>query len=233
MAAGGRQWRIPLDADTWPLTLILASRARDEHGADVVHFGAVVAALKQLLGAQWPAFVDAVRDRDGLLAATHAIAAAGGFPGDDGDLAWGRLPATIAFTVQWPGKVESDLRRFWHLDYLDRWRFRRAGRRKLTLRAIHSCLQNLPAESSIAIALNRRSASELLLMDVYKAIRGVDHPARPMTPEQAAAAREAAVVQSKARSSYQARRDRDALKRKTARETALRNVAEKRQKRGA
>lgn len=231
-AVAGRQWRIPADADGWPLSLILASKTVTQHGEHVVQPTVIVQALRQLLGTQWRDFVAAVRDRDQMIEATHAIAAAGGFPGTDDDLAWGKLPQTIAILTLHPATVESDLQRHWGVDYGDRWRYDAAGRRKLTLRQLHVRLQNLPADSSLAILLGRRSASELLLMDLWAAIKGQPHPARPMSAEQAAKSRAEQVEISKARAKYQERRNRDKTQRANARETALRNAAD-RKKRGA
>lgn len=102
--------------------------------------------------------------------------------------------------------VESDLARFWATDYRDRWRFDTDGRRRLTLRQIHARLSHLPADSAIAIAMNRRSPMELLLMDLYEPLAGRPHPARPLTAEQVAERNAEAARQRKAREDYEKRR---------------------------
>ena len=48
--------------------------------------------------------------------------------------------------------MESDLSRFHHIDYRDRWRFDADGVRRLTLRMIVVRLRHLPPESATALA---------------------------------------------------------------------------------
>ena len=229
----GRAWRVPLDADLWPLDSILLSQRYDEHGAKQIHYPALIDALELLLGDQWDDFIDATPRRTGLVEASHAFAAAAGFPGDSAeDLTFGNLSLTLALILKWPAKVESDLDRFWSLDYRDRWRFDDDGRRRLTLRQIHTRLQNLPAESSLALALGRRSGAELLLMDVFKVLAGREHPARPLTAEEAAQARAEQAQLSKARAESKARMNRTKNSRRAAAQLAQRNAAEKQQREG-
>ena len=106
----------------------------------------------------------------------------------------------------WPSAVESDLARFWQLDYRDRWRFDVDGHRKLTLRQINARLSHLPADSALAIQMGRRSPVELLLMDIYEPLAHRVHPARPLTPEQAAERHAEAAAKAKARADYEKRR---------------------------
>lgn len=193
---------------------------------------ALLRALHGILGSQFREFVAAVPRRGDLVGASNTIAAAAGFPAGKDDRLFGSLPMTLALIAKWPSKVESDLNRFWGLDYCDRFRFDVNGNRLLTLRRIHTRLTNLPAESSLAIAMGKRTGAEILLMDVFKAIAGKDHPARPLTPEEAAQARSEQASISKAREEYRARRDREKNRRTGAAELARRNRAEQRQREG-
>lgn len=229
----GREWRLSA-ADDWPLDLILACPTQNQHGALTINYPALFAALELIVGEeQWPALIEACPKRRDLVAAAQAFAAAAGFPKlIDGDRAFGALPTTLALLTKYPGKVESDLDRFWGIDYRDRWRRDSAGHRALTLRQIHVRLSNLPGESALAITLGRRTGAELLLMDVYKAIAGQDHPARPMTPEEAAQARAEQAALSKARADSRARANRVKNQRLGAAELARRNAAERKQREG-
>jgi hypothetical protein len=222
----GRLWRAPADVDLWPLRYVLASRGIDEFDRPTINVPALIAALKGILGAQWLEFVELIPDQEGLIEASNLLASAAGFPGGDDDLTFGKLPTTLLLLARWPDKVESDLDRFWRRDLADRYRFD-GDRRLLTLRQIHARLQNLPAESSLAIALGRRSGAELLLMDVFKAIAGREHPARPLTPEEAAQARAEQSAVAEARAKYRERQDRRKNARAGAAALAQRNAAER------
>ena len=77
--------------------------------------------------------------------------------------------------------MESDLSRFHHIDYRDRWRFDSEGRRKLTLRMIAVRVKHLPSDSATAIATggNGWTLADHLLADVYQATSGNPHPWKP------------------------------------------------------
>jgi len=212
-AFAGRDWRIPLDVDTWPLEHLRYSVGYARDRGSVVNHIAVAQALEEILGDQWDDFVTAAPRRRDLVPASQSIAAAVGIAasdqrGPDGQLfdrAFGSIPRLLAVLQSWPTAVESDLMRFWNLDYRDRWRFD-DGRRRLTLRQIHARLSHLPADSALAIAMGRRSPVELLLMDIYEPLAGRAHPARPLTPEQAAERHAEATAKAKARTEYEKRR---------------------------
>lgn len=209
---GGRQWRIPLDVDTWPLDAVARSLGVvPRSGEIVVNHIPLAQALQGILGEQWRAFTAhaAPRRRD-LAPASEAIAEAAGFATADqipGQArAFAGLPRLLAVIKRWPTAVESDLNRFWGIDYRDRFRFDPDGRRLLTLRQVHARLQHLPGDSALAVAMNRRSPVELLLMDLYEPLAGRAHPARPLTPEQIAERADAAAKMAKARAEYEKRR---------------------------
>jgi hypothetical protein len=209
----GREWRIPADADSWPLDHVRYSVGYTRDRGSVVNHIAIAQALEQILGDQWEDFVEAAPRRRDLVPASQAFAAAIGIGASDQrapdgqlfDRAFGSLPRLLAVLSSWPTAVESDLTRFWNLDYRDRWRFD-DGRRRLTLRQIHARLSHLPADSALAIEMGRRSPVELLLMDIYEPLAHRPHPARPLTPEQAAERHAEATAKAKARADYEKRR---------------------------
>jgi hypothetical protein len=209
----GREWRIPADADTWPLGYVKNSIGYMRDRTSVVDHIAVAQALEQILGDQWDDFVIAAPRRRDLVPASQGFAAAIGIGasdqrGPDGQLfdrAFGSLPRLLAVLDSWPTAVESDLARFWNLDYRDRWRFDE-GRRRLTLRQIHARLSHLPSDAALAVEMGRRSPVELLLMDIYEPLAGRVHPARPLTPEQAAERHAEASAKAKALADYEKRR---------------------------
>jgi hypothetical protein len=210
----GREWRIPADLDTWPLESVKHSIGFSVTTREIlINHIATAEAIEALLGPQWDDFVALAPQRRNLVPASQAFAEAVGIPasaekGADGklqDRVWGSLPRLLAVLETWPTAVESDLSRFWGIDYRDRWRFTE-GRRRLTLRQIHARISHLPADSALAVAMGRRSPTELLLMDLYEPMAGRVHPARPLTPEQLAERNAEAAAKAKARADYEKRR---------------------------
>lgn len=203
-------------------------------GTVAVNHPAVAEVLEELLADQWEAFVAAAPRRRDLAPASQVLAAAVGIPasmdpdprGGLTDRVFGALPRLLAVLNAWPDAVESDLQRFWGIDYRDRWRFDDAGRRRLTLRQINARINHLPADSALAIEMGRRSPVELLLMDLYEPLAGRVHPARPLTAAQIAERNAEAAAKAKALAAYEARRaargDRIATALDTARENAAR-----------
>lgn len=232
-AFAGRQWRVPLDVDTWPLQHIRQCLGVGPDGRILVNHGAVVLALEALLADQFQSFLEAAPLRGQLVPASHALAEAVGVGrahdalSDRYDKAFGAILRTLTVIETWPTAVESDLNRFWGLDYRDRFRFDKHGRRKLTFRQIHARICHLPADSALAVEMNRRSPMELLLMDLYEPLAGRPHPARPLTPEQAAERHAEAEKARKARADYEARRGRGGIDAalQNARANALRGKA--------
>jgi len=80
-----------------------------------------------------------------------------------------------------PDAVESDLSRYHNIDYRDRRRFDPDGRRKLTLQMIAVRVRYLPPDSATARAegSSGRTDVEVLLMDLYGAMTGEQHPRYP------------------------------------------------------
>jgi hypothetical protein len=192
--------------------------------------GRLIHALALLLGDQWDAFVESSPKARDLVPASHAFAAAVGFPlGNPTDVAFGSLPRFLALIQSFPTAAESDLSRFWGLDYRDRWRFD-DGRRRLTLRMIHARLSHLPSDSALAVELNGGKAllttEALLLMDQIELRTGQPHPARPLTAEQKAERDKKAADYAKAKAGTEARaaahKKRSAIE--AARENALRDL---------
>lgn len=197
---GGHTFTVPADVDGWPLELIRAG------GAGIYH------AVQLLLGEQWSQFNAIFPTRRGLREFTQAAAAAVGFaPRSDDEKVFGALPWLLSLIDEHEAKLESDLGRFWGLDYRDRWRFDCDGRRRLTLRMIYVRMSNAPATAAVVVALNGgkvlRTGTDLLVMDVFEALTGRAHPARPMPLEEQQKRRADAERREKARASTQARAD--------------------------
>jgi uncharacterized protein YdaU (DUF1376 family) len=224
----GTTFQVPLDVDSWPVGLIRRCRGM-QSGQVVANPSVVIAALKVLLGQQWPDFVAVASKRKHLVEASNVFAAAVGIGGDvPSDVAFGGIPRLLLTIDTWPDKVESDLNRFWQLDYQHRFLFE-AGRRRLTLRKIHTRLSNLPTDSAVAIAMNggklHKSGTELVLMDLFEAQTGRRHPSRPMSAAEIAAREAEKAAEDKARADYQKRMAKQDF-RKTGLELARANAQE-------
>lgn len=185
----GREYKLPLDAELWPLDAVAVSVAALD-GKLVPSHVQLANALKRLLGDQWADFIGAFPRRRELVPASQEFAAAAGFAGDHRDAAFGALPRLLYILTARRDAVEAGLAEV-GVDYLDRWRFDQDGRRRLTLRQIHVRLTHLPRTNALNIAMNEGrapySTTDLLLMDVFEAVTRVAHPSRPMTAEQAKA----------------------------------------------
>lgn len=195
---GGRTFTVPADVDTWPLDLIRA-------GGPGLYYAAQL-----LLGEQWDRFNAVLPKRRDLRDFTNKAAAAVGFaPRSDADKVFGALPWMLSLIEEHEAQIESDLGRFWGLDYRDRWRFDADGLRRLTLRMIYTRMSSLPATSAVAVALNGGKALparvELLVMDLFEVMTGKAHPARPMPPEEQKRRNAEAERREKARAATQAR----------------------------
>ncbi|WP_054812108.1 hypothetical protein [Nocardia arizonensis] len=89
-----------------------------------------------------------------------------------------------------PDKVERDLSRYHHVRYSDRWRYDAAGVPLLTLREIWVRIVDLPGDSAIAVHENggkpQWGTLEYLLADIWQALTGQPHGARPKSITQRA-----------------------------------------------
>lgn len=178
----GREVSVPLDVERWPAALVRTHP---------------LAAVLDLLGGQTVLARSATLDDAREL--SDAMAAAVGVE---------RLPETPPAPDQWFGgvqtllwlladfeaDVESDLRRFWGVDYRKRF----TG--ELSMRQIWAYLRRIPAASSIARAINggKEQWTELMFITagVYQAITGKVYPGRPMRPEELAEALKAVQAQA-------------------------------------
>jgi len=184
---GGRDYKLPLDADSWPLDLIYASVGVDTDKNVVPNHSVIAVALQRLLGDQWLDFLGSFPQRRHLVPASRTFADTIGFSARPADLAFGALPRLLATLKYWRDAVEATLATM-GLDLGDRWRFDEYGQRRLTLRQIHVRLTYAPYDSPLAIAQNggraTLSAQDLLLMDVFEAITKQRHPSRPLSPSE-------------------------------------------------
>lgn len=180
----GREVTVPLDVGRWPAALV---RTRP------------LAAVLDLLGGRAVATLGLDPVLDDARELSDAMAAAAGVE---------RLPETPAAPDQWFGGLPtllwlldafeadaaSDLRRFWGINYRDRFT---GG---LSLREIWTYLRRLPADSAIARATNggKEQWTELMFVTagVYQALTGKVYPGRPMRPEELAVALEAVQAQA-------------------------------------
>lgn len=213
----GTTFQVPLDVDSWPLDTVRRSRGIDDEGEIVVLSVNVVTALREILGAQWPQFQAVARRKKDAVAASHVFAEAVGIPRHKGlraDVAFGGIPRLLDQIELFPRQIESDLNRFWHIDYRHRWQFiqrgPRRGQRRLTLRQIHARLaEGLPVDSALAIVLNdgklHRTGAELVLMDLYEAITRTPHPSRPMPVAERKARDDNAAAVEQAKAEYRER----------------------------
>lgn len=227
-AFNGGDFQLPLDVDSWPIHLIRNSRGMKD-GKIVPHTPTVLAALQILLGEQWPLFLSVAPKRRHLTEASNVFAEAVGIEADGAaDVAFGAIPRLLAILETWPGKVESDLNRFWQLDYGHRFLFQ-SGRRRLTLRKIHTRISNLPTDSAVAIAMNggklHKTGTELVLMDLFEAQTGRRHPSRPMSAAEIAQRDAEKAEVDKARAEYRQRQEKKPT-RQTAFEAARANALE-------
>lgn len=76
--------------------------------------------------------------------------------------------------------MEADLRRFYGVDYRDRWRTDDTGRARLTLRQLGVYLAHLPPDAAVVRAVNGArtgwTRTENLLAGIFRALTGEDHP---------------------------------------------------------
>lgn len=79
--------------------------------------------------------------------------------------------------------MESDLSRFHHIDYRDRWRFDENGCRKLTIRMIGVRITKLPADSALNTHFRDGATpwtlTDHLLADLVERLAGVKYTGRP------------------------------------------------------
>ena len=97
--------------------------------------------------------------------------------------------------------MESDLSRYYNIDYRDRWRFGPDGRRLLTLRMIAVRVRYLPPESATVTESGGSGwrREDFLLAHLYQAFTGEPHPGLPATSPIANPEREKALRAGRAR----------------------------------
>lgn len=230
----GRDYKVLLDADRWPLDLVETSVVYNQETKKLEpHRQAIASALTQILGDQWADFLHAFPLARDLVPASHAFAAAIGFTVSTGDVAFGPMPIMLARLGHYRDAIEATLATL-GLDYRDRFRFDEDGLRRLTLRQIHVRLAHAPLNSPLAIAQNGgrlpHTGEELLLMDLFEAVTKVRHPSRPLSANELAErdkAQAKRVKQDDAVADYYRRhpqKSSTAERRKTAIETARANA---------
>jgi hypothetical protein len=221
------EYKLPTDADDWPLPLIAASVGVTREEKIVANHTMIARALSTLLGDQYDDFTRHAPRRRDLVPASRTFAAAAGF---DGDLAFGSLPRLLSTITQYPAAVEATLTQL-GVDYRDRFRFDTDQRRRLTLRQINNHLTYARRDSALAIAQNDGhlplTATDVLLMDLYEAITKVAHPSRPLTAEQKATRAAVKSKTAQAAIDYRIRHPTTAGRKQAAVEAARANAPSK------
>lgn len=165
-----RRLTIPLRLEKWPL--------------DTIREGRRLAAVDTLLAGQdvGPALlIDDYRDLSDAMAAACGV---GRLPEDPAapDRWFGGVPTLLRLLDQFEDDVASDLRRFWGVDYAQRW----AG--DLTLRRIWTYVRRSAPTSCIALADNGGkhvwTEPDFILSGIYQALTGQMYPGRPLKPEE-------------------------------------------------
>lgn len=195
----GRRFTIPLRIEDWPLEQIRARR--------FVH------AVNLLLGGQdaGPAtLIDDYRDLSDAMANACGVAR---LPEDPAapDRWFGGVITLLRLIDQFEADLASDLKRFWQVNYRDRFT---GG---LTLREIWTYVRRSEPTSCIARADNGGrhvwTEPDFIMAGVYQALTGEVYPGRPLKPEEldraieAMRAKQAHVDKLKARQAHYAAPD--------------------------
>ena len=175
------RWRahdlsIPRALEDWPLDLIRAGRHVD--------------AVETLLNGQTapiPLYGDAVALADAMAAAAGAQRLPEAKPARRfGTNIFGAVPLLLFLLDTYEDDIASDLRRFWGVDYADRWRG------DLTLRQIWTYIRRSQPTSALAIARNGGhelwTKQAVITAQVWERLAGQVYVGRPMTREEIDAA---------------------------------------------
>lgn len=104
------------------------------------------------------------------------------------------MPTLLRIVEDCEDDLASDLRRFWQVDYADRFT---GG---LSLRRIWTYIRRLPPTSAIALASNAGrhiwTETDYILAGIYQALTGQVYPGRPLKPEEVTKAIEAVQAQA-------------------------------------
>lgn len=167
----GRRLTIPLKLEEWPL--------------DAIREGRRLSAVDALLNGQSPGranpLIDDYRELSDAMAAACGVAR---LPEDPAapDRWFGGVPALLRLLDHYEDDVASDLKRFWHVDYRDRW----TG--NLTLREIWTYIRRVEPTSCIARADNGGkhvwTEPDFILANIYQALTGQIYEGRPLKPEE-------------------------------------------------
>lgn len=173
----GRQLTIPLRIEEWPLEAIRARR-----------FVRAVNLLLDGQGVGRATLIDDYRDLSDAMAAACGVAR---LPEDPPapDRWFGGVVTLLRLLDHFEDDVASDLKRFWHVNYRDRF----TG--ELSLREIWTYVRRSEPTSCIARADNAGkhvwTEPDFILAGVYQALTGEVYPGRPLKPEEVERAIEA------------------------------------------
>lgn len=113
---------------------------------------------------------------------------------------FGAVPELLRLLDKYEDDVASDLRRFWQVDYRDRWR---GG---LTLRGIWSLIRRMPADSALGRAVNEGdevwTRAQLIAAQSLERMTGRYYPGRPLTEDELTEALAALAEKQRADAAY-------------------------------
>lgn len=173
----GHQLTIARALEDWPLDLIRAGRTVD-------------AAMDLLAGqtAPVPLYGDLVSLSDAMADAVGVSRLPETKPLPErlcGAYVFGAVPQLLDYLDNNEDDVASDLRRFWHVDYADRWRG------DLTLRQIWTYIRRSQPTSALAVARNGGhelwTKQSIITAQVWEQIARQPYVGRPLTREEVAA----------------------------------------------
>lgn len=179
----GHTIRVPLNLEVWPLNLV---REHPFNAVDYLLAG-------QECGLYDDATVDDYRELSDAMADAVGVSRLPETPAAP-DQWFGGIPTLVNILDRFEDDLASDLRRFWGVEYAERF----TG--TLSLRRIWTYIRRLDPASSIVRAQNggkeQWTEQMFILASVYQALTGEIYPGRPLRPHEVAKALEA--MQAKA-----------------------------------
>lgn len=176
----------------WRGHALTIPRALEDWPLDAIRAGRYVDAVEELLAGQTapvPHYGDLVDLSDAMAAAVGVERLPETKPLPRklfGAHIFGAVPLLLDYLDHNEDDVASDLRRFWHVDYADRWR---GG---LTLRQIWTYIRRSQPTSALALARNGGhelwTKQSILLAQVWEQISRQVYVGRPLTVEEVAQA---------------------------------------------
>ncbi|AMT72100.1 hypothetical protein [Mycobacteroides immunogenum] len=174
----GHTIRVPLNLEVWPLSLV---RERPFDAVDYLLNGQGCGLGDNATVDDYRELSDAMAEAVGVLRLPETPAAP--------DQWFGGIPTLVNILDHYEDDLVSDLRRFWGVDYAERFRG------TLSLRQIWTYIRRLDPKSAIVRAQNGGkefwTEQMFILASVYQALTGEIYPGRPLRQHEIAKALEA------------------------------------------